>query len=153
MPQIGARVIRSKPMSTPRKCVLLIGLHPRVVDFSQFPGLDAAKLTAGLDAALAQVIAAGFDAEWCLTAADWAAAGPEIRARLAARPWAAILIGAGIRTPAVHVELFERIVDLVRSEAPGARLCFNTAPDTTVAAVLRWLPRALAPVPEPEGAG
>ena len=139
MPQIGALVIRSKPMSAPRSSVLLIGLHPRVVDYSQFAGLDEAKLTAGLDAALAQVIAAGFDAEWCLTAADWAAAEPMIRARIAAKPRAAILIGAGIRTPAACVELFERIVDLVHTQAPTARLCFNTAPDTTAAAVLRWV--------------
>ena len=35
--------------------------------------------------------------------------------------------------------LFERIVTLVHEAAPGARLCFNSSPPSTLEAVLRWV--------------
>jgi hypothetical protein len=122
-----------------RPRVLLIGLHPRAVDFTAVPGLDEAKLTAGLAAAQAEVDAAGFSSEWCLIDADWTSAAPTLTAALAAGPFAAVLIGAGIRTIPAHFLLFERIVNLVHEHAPAARLCFNTTPATTRDAVLRWL--------------
>jgi len=122
-----------------RKFVLLIGLHPRVVDFSLLPNLDERTLTAGLQTGLTEVIAAGFAAEWCLTDDTWASAEAMIRERLAAREPAAIVIGAGIRTLPRYFLLFEQIINLVHAAAPGARLCFNTSPDSTAAAVLRWV--------------
>lgn len=125
------------PSTRPR--VLLIGLHPRAVDFTAVPGLDEARLTAGLESSLAEVNDAGFAAEWCLIDADWASAEPMLTAALAAGPLAAVLIGAGIRTIPAHFLLFERILNLVHERAPGARLCFNTTPATTRDAVLRWL--------------
>ncbi len=125
--------------SAPRPRVLLIGLHPRAVDFSAVVGLDAEKLAAGLAASRDELVATGFDTEWCLTDADWASAGPTIAAALAGRSFAAVLIGAGIRTIPAHFLLFEQILNLVHEHAPGARLCFNTTPATTRDAVLRWV--------------
>lgn len=125
--------------STPRKSVLLIGLDPKVVDYSQFPGLDEHKLAAGLQTALDQLGQAGFDAEWCLTDHVWASAEPQIRERFAAKRFAAVLIGAGVRLVPAHFLLFEQIVNLIHSAAPDARLCFNTSPNTTAEAVLRWI--------------
>ena len=61
-----------------------------------------------------------------------------ILAALAGRSFAAILIGAGIRTIPGHFLLFEQILNLVHEHAPDARLCFNTTPATTRDAVLRW---------------
>lgn len=122
-----------------RRFVLLVGLTPSAVDFSKVPGLDEARLTAGLAAALAEVRAAGFDAEWCLTEAAWASAGAAVSAALAARRPDAVMIGAGIRAIPDHFLLFERIVNLVHAAAPGAKLCFNTSPDSTLAAIRRWL--------------
>ena len=122
-----------------RKYVLLIGLHPRAVDFSAVPGMDAAKLMAGLEASRESLVAAGFDARWCLVDAEWDSAEPEIAAALAGRAPAAVLIGAGIRVFPPHFLLFERILNLVHERAPGARLCFNTSPDSTPEAVLRWV--------------
>lgn len=121
----------------PRKSILLIGLAPEAVDFTRFPGLDAASLVAGLQAALEAVLAAGFDASWCLTGRDADAAAATIAARLAERQHDAVMIGAGVRAVPENLELFERIVNLVHTAAPAARLCFNTSPDTTLAAVLR----------------
>lgn len=123
----------------PRKRVLIVGLEPKFVDFSLFPGLDEARLTAGLQAATDEVVAAGFDVVWCLTDCVWARAEPLLRERLGDGEFAAIVIGAGIRTPPPLLLLFEQIVNLVHEAAPRARLGFNTSPGTTAAAVLRWV--------------
>lgn len=125
--------------STAKKSVLLIGLDPKVVDFSAFPGLDEHKLRAGLQASLERTNAAGFDASWCLTDSAWEPAEAMIRARLAEKTHAAVMIGAGIRVAPDHFLLFERIINLVHAEAPAAALCFNTSPDSAPDAVLRWL--------------
>ena len=122
-----------------RRSVLLVGLAPHAVDFSKVPGLDEAKLTAGLQAGLEEVVAAGFDATWCLTDNTWEAAEPQISACLAAKRYDAVMIGAGVRTLPEHFLLFERIINLVHTSAPGAKLCFNNSPDTTVAAIRRWI--------------
>ena len=66
------------PGEAARKFVLLIGLHPRVVDFSLLPNLDERTLTAGLQTGLTEVIAAGFAAEWCLTDDTWASAEAQV---------------------------------------------------------------------------
>ncbi|MFY0532282.1 hypothetical protein [Nannocystis pusilla] len=72
-----------EPLERPaaRKAVLLLGFEPRVVDFSNYPGLDEAKLRAGLAVSLEATTAAGFDAEWCLVTTDW----PEVEATVRAR--------------------------------------------------------------------
>jgi hypothetical protein len=121
------------------KRVLLIGLHPRAVDFTAVEGLDEAKLTAGLVLARDGLLTAGFAAEWCLIDADWASAEPMLSAALAAGPLAAVMIGAGIRVIPGQFLLFEQIVNLVHERAPHARLCFNTSPTSTLEAVLRWV--------------
>ncbi|PCC74923.1 hypothetical protein SAMN02745121_08410 [Nannocystis exedens] len=127
------------PPSAAKKAVLLVGLEPRVIDFSDYPGLDEAKLVAGLAASLAATTAAGFDAEWCLVTTDWQEVEAAVRARLAARDWAAVMIGAGIRTAPSQLLLFERLVNLIHAVAPDARLCFSTSPDSAAEAVLRWV--------------
>lgn len=123
----------------PRKHVLLIGLKPGAVDFADFPGMNERVLVEGLRSAIDAVDAAGFDAEWCLIDAVWDTAREKIAASLAARPPVAVMIGAGVRTAPAHFLLFERILNLVHEAAPGARLCFNTSPPTTLDAVLRWV--------------
>lgn len=122
-----------------KKSVLLIGLDPKVVDCSQFPGLDEHKLAAGIQAGLARTLAAGFDAEWCLTGHEWPAAERQIRERLAAKTYAAVMIGAGVRTVPADMLLFEKIINLVHAEAPSAKICFNVSPESTADAVLRWV--------------
>jgi hypothetical protein len=133
----------SSPANSPntgsRRSVLLIGLAPHAVDFSKIPGLDEAKLTAGIQAGLEEVVAAGFDATWCLTDHTWESVEPQLSAKLAAKRYDAIMIGAGIRTIPEHFLLFERIINLVHTAAPGAKLCFNTSPDSTLAALRRWI--------------
>ena len=122
-----------------KKSVLLIGLEPKVVDYSQFPGLDAHKVAAGIQVGLERTIAAGFDAEWCLTEHDWASAEHQIRAHLAAKSYAAVMIGAGIRIVPADMLLFENIINLIHTAAPSTKICFNVSPESTTEAVLRWV--------------
>ena len=62
-----------------------------------------------------------------------------IAERLCSGPYAAVLIGAGIRTIPAHFLLFERIVNLVHEAAPTAKMCFSMSPESTPDAVLRWV--------------
>jgi hypothetical protein len=50
-----------------------------------------------------------------------------------------VVIGAGLRQPAPQLLLFEKIINLVHALAPDAKICFNTNPADTAAAVQRWI--------------
>jgi hypothetical protein len=125
------------------KSVLLVGLEPTLIDFSDpayaaFPGLDAQKIKAALDADKATLVALGYDAELCLT--DFGdTAGQVVEAKLNGKKFDCVLIGAGVRTIPQHFMLFEQLVNVVHEHAPGAKLCFNTRPDDTAEAVKRWI--------------
>lgn len=129
-----------------RKSVLLVGLDPTLIDFSDpaygaFPGLDAAKVIAGLKADEARLTALGYDAHTCLT--DFGeTAEAVLKARLSERQYDCIMIGAGVRLVAENTVLFEKLVNVAHEHAPRARLCFNTRPTDTAEAVQRWIDRA-----------
>jgi hypothetical protein len=118
--------------------VLLVGLLPEVVDFTLFPGLTAEKLSASLAAQEAELRARGFDARWCLVDLG-ATAEAVVRSALEAAPHDIVLVGAGVRTVPAHFLLFEKLLNVIHAHAPTAKLCFNTRPDDTVDAVLRWI--------------
>lgn len=128
---------------TAKKRVLLVGLQPDLIDYSNpayaaFPGLDASKVQAALDADAAQLNAMGYDAHLCLT--DFGAtAEAVIRGKLQATPYECVLVGAGVRTIAPNFLLFEKLLNVIHTHAPQARLCFNTRPNDTAAAVQRWV--------------
>lgn len=128
---------------TTQKSVLLIGLEPTLIDFSSpdyaaFPGLDAAKVLAALQADAASLRALGYDVDLCLT--DFGAtAEAVVRDRLQQKPFDGVMIGAGVRTVAQHFLLFEKLLNVVHADAPQAKLCFNTKPSDTAEAVQRWL--------------
>ena len=60
-----------------------------------------------------------------------------MREALEARRFDCVLIGAGLREPPQHLLLFEAIVNLARSLAPDAAVCFNANPADTLEAVRR----------------
>lgn len=62
-----------------------------------------------------------------------------MRATLAGEVFDVVLIGAGVRTATAHFALFERLINVVHAGAPGAKICFNSMPDDTQQAVLRWV--------------
>jgi hypothetical protein len=119
------------------KKILLLGLLPSVVDFSSFAGMTEETLALGLKAQEKSLCDLGFDARWCLTDRGETAEAV-VKTALATGPYEVILIGAGVRTVPAHFALFEKLINLVHEHAPTARICFNTRPDDTQAAVLRW---------------
>jgi hypothetical protein len=64
-----------------------------------------------------------------------------VEASLTQHPADIVVIGAGVRVVPEHMLLFERLINLVIRRAPHARICFNTQPNDTVQAVLRWVRR------------
>ena len=125
------------------KQVLIVGLQPELIDFSApgfaaFPGLDAGKVMAGLNAGVASIQALGHEARLCLT--DFGDTAEDVlREALQARAYDCVMVGAGVRTVPSQLLLFERMINVIHAHAPRARICFNTHPGDTAEAVARWL--------------
>jgi hypothetical protein len=105
--------------------VLIVGLEPSLIDFSEpaygASGLGAASVRAGLEADEAHLNALGYDAELCLT--DFGeTAETVLRERLKKKACDCILVGAGLRLIAQNTPLF------------------NTKPADIAEAVQRCLP-------------
>jgi hypothetical protein len=126
---------------TAEKSVLVIGLNPTLIDFSQpgyAPGMDAAKVLAGLKASEDELTGLGYRVQMCLT--DFGGtAEAVVQRQLEQKQFDCILIGAGVRTNPSNFLLFEKLINVVHEHAPQARICFNTLPSDTAAAVKRWL--------------
>ena len=126
---------------TAEKSVLVIGLDPTLVDFSQPgypPGMDASKVLAGLKSSEEELTRLGYGVQTCLT--DFGeTAEAVVQGALQQSRFACVLIGAGVRTNPSNFILFEKLVNVVHKHAPQAKLCFNTLPSDTAAAVKRWL--------------
>jgi hypothetical protein len=121
--------------------VLVIGLDPTLIDFSQpgyAPGMDATKVLAGLKSSEKELTGLGYSVEMCLT--DFGeTAETVVQGRLAQRSFDCVLIGAGVRANPSNLLLFEKLINVVHEHAPQAKICFNTLPSDTAAAVQRWL--------------
>jgi hypothetical protein len=113
--------------------VLVIGLDPVRV-----PGWDPAPVVAAIARGQARFADHGVEADMCLVAPE-ANAEAEIVAALSRTDYACVVIGGGIRKHEPLLELFEKVVNLVRQHAPGAANAFNSTPDDTADAALRWL--------------
>ena len=128
---------------TDKTSVLVIGVQPTLMDFSDpdyaaYPGMDAAKVLAGLKASEDSLTDCGYDVQMCLT--DFGeTAEAAVRDQLEQKRFDCIVIGAGIRTIAGNFLLFEKLINVVHAHAPQAKLCFNTGPTDTTEAVQRWL--------------
>jgi len=121
--------------------VLVIGLDPTLIDFSQpgyAPGMDATKVLAGLKSSEEELTGLGYSVEMCLT--DFGeTAETVVEERLEQRRFDCVLIGAGVRANPSNLLLFEKLINVVHEHAPQAKICFNTLPSDTAAAVQRWL--------------
>ena len=123
------------------KSVLVIGLDPALIDFSQpgyAPGMDATKVLAGLKSSEEELSRLGYGVEMCLT--DFGeTAEAVVQTKLKQKRFDCILIGAGVRANPSNFLLFEKLINVVHEHAPQARICFNTQPSDTAAAVKRWV--------------
>ena len=128
---------------TARRSVLIIGLDPALIDFSDpnfaaFPGMTAAKVLAGLTAAEEGMKALGYEAHHCLT--DFGqTAEAVVTAQLQRQKFDCILIGAGVRAVPSNFILFEKLINVVHEHAPRSKICFNTKPSDTLEALQRWI--------------
>lgn len=123
------------------KRVLLVGLDPATVDFSDpalLQGMNADKVHAGVKVALADMAERGWQAESCLINPDETAV-PTVERRLATSRYDCVVIGAGVRLPPSRLVLFEALVDAIHRAAPTAAIAFNTRPEDTGAAAARWI--------------
>jgi hypothetical protein len=123
------------------KRVLLVGLDPATVDFSDPalpPGMTAEKIHVGVKVALADMGERGWQAENCFINPD-ETAEHVVERRLAEGRYDCVVIGAGVRLPPSRLVLFEAVVNAIHRAAPGAALAFNTRPEDTGAATARWI--------------
>ena len=124
--------------------ILLVGLQPEVVDYSDPalpPGMDAKKIQAGIEQGLKQITDRGWQADACLIRPD-ATAAPAVQRRLRATTYDCIVIGAGVRLPPKSLLLFETVVNAVHKFAPNTSIAFNTLPEDSVDTAARWLSAA-----------
>jgi hypothetical protein len=123
------------------KHVLVIGLDPTLIDFSQpgyASGMNATKVLAGLKSSEDELTSLGYSVQTCLT--DFGeTAEAVVQSQLEQKQFDCILIGAGVRANPSNFLLFEKLINVLHEHAPQAKLCFNTLPSDTAAAVKRWL--------------
>jgi len=50
-----------------------------------------------------------------------------------------VVVGGGIRKHEPLLELFEKVINLIRQHAPSTAIAFNSTPEDTADAALRWL--------------
>jgi hypothetical protein len=124
---------------THEKKVLMLGLDPKVVDYSHLAvKLDEPTLRAGLAADEKRLRELGYDAKWLLLDRG-ETAEMVVSAALKEKTFDCVLIGAGIRTIPPMFLLFEKLVNAVHEGAPHAKICFNTVPEDSAASVQRWV--------------
>ncbi|MEV0281293.1 hypothetical protein AB0I22_33585 [Streptomyces sp. NPDC050610] len=124
--------------------ILIVGLDLTLVDDAPssraaFPEIDSQVVRVGVTAERARLKELGFTVDVCLL--DYGRTAEAVyRAALSGKDYDIVVIGAGIRLDPVLTPLFEVLVDTTRELVPGAKLCFNVSPSTTVEAVQRWWP-------------
>ena len=124
--------------------ILLVGYDPETVDFSDPalpPGMTAEKIRAGIEVALKQFAARGWEADVGFIQPD-EAAGPTVERLLASTSYDCVVIGAGVRLPPRRLAFFEAVINAVHKAAPSAAIAFNTRPEDSADAAARWLPVA-----------
>ena len=124
--------------------VLVIGYAPEAVDFSDPampPGLSEDLIAKGIDRDLQLMRDRGWEAEHLPIRAG-ETLRRDILDHLARQSYDCIVIGAGVRMTTKHVAEFEYVVDAVRQGAPLTPLAFNSSPDSSGEAAVRWLPQA-----------
>lgn len=126
---------------TDRKSVLIVGETPENIDFSDpaIPkGLTPAKIRQGLESSLEALRAQGRIAQ--LVYVDTKESASEQLARaLDGNRFDVIVVGAGLRIIPRQTEMFEVVMNVIRTTAPQAKLAFNLSPDDSARAAERQL--------------
>lgn len=120
--------------------VLLVGLVPETVDFTDPalpPGMTAERIHAGVALAMQQMTARGWQGENFMFRAETAA--EELSAKLSGQTYDCIVVGAGVRLPPRNLPLLEKVINAIRTAAPGVPIAFNTTPVDSADAAARWV--------------
>lgn len=121
--------------------ILLVGYDPDTVDYSDPalpPGMTAEKVHAGIEVALKEFAARGWEADVGFIHPD-ETAGPTVERKLASKRYDCVVIGAGVRLLPRQLAIFEAVINAVHKAAPGAAIAFNTRPEDSADAAARWL--------------
>lgn len=113
--------------------VLVIGVDP-----AKMTGWDPEPVLAAIARGQDRFADHGIEADLCLVAVDERTESVVVAA-LTRHDYACVVVGGGIRKHEPYLELFEKVVNLVRQHTPGAAIAFNEKPDDTLDAALRWL--------------
>ena len=122
--------------------VLLVGENPDTVDYSDPalpPGMTAEKVRAGIEVAMTQFAARGWEADLGIIQPD-ETAGPTVERQLGSKRYDCVVVGGGVRLPPRRLAIFEAVINAIHKAAPGATIAFNTRPDDSADAAARWLP-------------
>jgi len=126
---------------TDKKSVLVVGLDPILIDFSQPgypPGMSTTKVLAGMKSSEDELTRLGYSVQTCLT--DFGeTAEAVVQNQLQQKRFDCVLIGAGVRTNPSNLMLFDKLINVVHEHAPQSKLCFNQLPSDIAEAVQRWL--------------
>ena len=126
---------------TDEKSVLVIGLDPTLIDFSQpgyAPGMDATRVLAALKSSEDELTRLGYDVQTCLT--DFGETAEEVvQSQLQGGRFDCVMIGAGVRLNPNNFILFEKLINVAHEHAPQAKMCFNRLPSDIGEAVQRWV--------------
>lgn len=113
--------------------VLVLGFDPAKIE-----GWDPEPVQAAIARGQARFDAYGIEADWCLVALDENIEGAIVEV-LTRKDYGCVVIGGGIRKHEPLLELFEKVVNLVRQHAPEAAIAFNSSPEDCADAARRWL--------------
>jgi hypothetical protein len=121
--------------------ILIIGADPALIDFSAAdapPDMNADKVMRGLNGSRDRLERLGHDVRILLTR-DAATVEAQVSATLRDHRYNVIVIGAGLRILPPMADQFERLMNVLHEKAPQAKLAFNSQPDDSDKAALRWL--------------
>jgi hypothetical protein len=145
--QMPAKLVAKAPPTErqnkggPMTRILLLGLEPETVDFSDPalpPGMTAEKVRAGIEVALKQFADRGWESDVGFIRPH-ETAGPTVERLLRSTKYDCVVIGAGVRLPPRNLALLEVVINAIRKTAPGAAIAFNTRPDDSADAAARWV--------------
>ncbi len=123
------------------QAVLIIGEDPELIDFSapgMPPNMSPKTIMEGLRVATDRLKGLGHQVHILLTK-DAETVDALVSDALKEHPYDVIVIGAGLRTLPPMLEQFERLLNVLRETAPQAKLAFNSRPEDSDKAALRWL--------------
>ena len=123
--------------------VLLVGIDPEVVDFSDPalpPGLDADVIRRGIARALDDLRSAGHDAQHLYIPTDPAELSG-FAERLRREPLDCVAVGGGVRLPPRNLLVFEAVLNTIAGAPVPPAIALTSRPDDVVLAVARVLER------------